>query len=105
MAWHDVADVAEFAARDVLGRECGGRKVAIYKVDDQYFATSDLCTHGSARLSEGEVVEGYIECPLHYGLFEICSGKAQGAPVTSDLRVYPLRVQGTRIEIRIEPEG
>ena len=54
-------------------------------------------------LEAREVVEGYIECPLHFGLFEIATGKAAGAPVTVDLRTYPVRVEGTRIEIEVDP--
>lgn len=102
MAWHPAADTADLATRDVIGREVAGRRIALYRVDGAYHATADLCTHGQACLSDGEVVEGYIECPAHFGLFAIATGKAQGAPVTRDLRVYPVRVSGTTIEVEIE---
>jgi nitrite reductase/ring-hydroxylating ferredoxin subunit len=39
-------------------------------------------THPGALLSEDNVVDGLIECPLHFGLF--ITGKAQGPPVTRD---------------------
>ncbi len=103
MPWHHVADTTDLEAREVVGRECTGRRIAIYRIDGVYYATSDVCTHSNATLSEGEVVEGYIECPLHFGLFEIATGKAAGAPVTVDLRTYPVRVEGTRIEIEVDP--
>lgn len=101
MAWHEAADTADLAGRDVIGREVAGRRIAIYRLAGAYHATAELCTHGAARLSAGEVVEGYIECPLHFGLFEIATGKAAGAPVTRDLAVYPVRLAGTRIEVEI----
>lgn len=97
--WHHVAENADLADREVIGREAGGRKLALYRIEDTYCATADLCTHGQARLSEGEVGEGYIECPLHFGLFEIRTGKAAGAPVSRDLATYPVRVEGGRIEV------
>lgn len=99
MGWHSVADTSDLAGRDVIGREVEGRQVAVYRLDGAYFATSNLCTHATARLSEGEVVEGYIECPVHFGLFEVRTGKAAGAPVTVDLETFPVRLDGTRIEI------
>lgn len=102
MPWVDVADAAELDGHDVIGREVEGRRVAVYRLDGALHATQDLCTHGQARLSEGEVVEGYIECPLHFGLFEIATGKAAGAPVTRDLATYPVRVQGGRIWIELD---
>lgn len=101
MGWHHVADVADLAQRDVIGRQVGTRRIALYRSDERYYATSDLCTHGSALLSGGEVVEGYIECPLHYGLFEIATGKAAGAPVSVALATYPVRVVGGRIEVEM----
>ncbi len=103
MPWYHVADTTDLEARGVVGRECAGRKIAIYRVDGVYYATADVCTHANATLSEGEIVEGYIECPLHFGLFEIATGKAAGAPVTVNLRTYPVRVEGTRIEIEVDP--
>lgn len=99
MTWHHVADTTDLAEREVIGREAGGRKLALYRVEGAYYATADLCTHGQARLSEGEVVEGHIECPLHFGLFEIWTGKAAGAPVSRDLATYPVRVEDGRIEV------
>jgi nitrite reductase/ring-hydroxylating ferredoxin subunit len=102
MTWIHVADTADLDGRDVIGVEIGDLRLAIYRVEDGYYATADRCTHQAARLSEGEVVECYIECPLHYGLFDIRTGKAQGAPVSVDLRTYPVQVEGTRILVRTD---
>lgn len=101
MSWHAIAEVGEFPGDGVLGRDCAGRRIALYRVGDAYYATAELCTHGAARLSEGEVVDGYIECPLHFGLFEIATGRAAGAPVSRNLATYPVRVTGTAIEVEM----
>lgn len=102
MTWTHVADTADLEGRDVLGVEHEGVRIAVYRIEGEYYATSNICTHASALLSEGEVVECYIECPAHFGLFDIRTGKAQGAPVTRDLRTYPVKVDGTRILVRID---
>ena len=83
------------------GREVKGRRIALYRLEDGYFATSNVCTHANVILSVGEVVEGYIECPLHFGLFEIRTGKAAGAPVSVPLATFPVRLDGTRIEVEL----
>lgn len=101
MPWYPIADISDLADRDVIARDCGGKSIALYRLDGAYYATQSLCTHANACLSEGEVVDGYIECPAHFGLFEIRTGKAAGAPVTRDLAVYPVRVEGTRIEVEL----
>lgn len=102
MTWHHIADTADFGDKAVIGRQCAGRWIALYRLEDGYFATQNLCTHAAALLSNGEVVEGYIECPAHAGLFEIRTGKAAGAPVSHDLDTYPVRVTGERIEVELE---
>lgn len=99
MAWHRVADVADLPEGGVIGREVAGRAVALYRLDGLVYATQDRCTHAGACLSGGEVVEGYVECPAHFGLFEIRTGKAAGAPVTRDLETYRVRVVDRGIEI------
>lgn len=76
-----------------------GHDVAIYRVGDEVFATSNICTHGQARLCEG-YLEGYeIECPLHQGRFDVRSGKALCAPVTVDVRIYPVKVQDGSVQL------
>ena len=105
MTWRYLADVDELPEGGVIGRETDGVAIALYRLEEAYFATADWCTHARARLSAGEVVEGYIECPLHGGLFEIRTGKAAGAPVSVDLKTYPVRVIGTRVEVNVDGGG
>lgn len=103
MTWHPVADLAEFEGRPVLAREAGGVALALYRVEGAVYATQGRCTHAGVALAEGEIVEGYIECPAHYGLFEIATGRAQGGPVCRDLATYPVRIEGSRIWVEVTP--
>ena len=105
MTWYPVADLADFAERPVLAREAGGVALALYRLDGAVHATQALCTHAGVPLAGGEVVEGYIECPAPYGLFEIATGRAQGGPVCRDLATYPVRVEGTEIWVEVAPQG
>ncbi len=102
MPWVHVADLADFAGRNVIGVEHGERKLAIYRLEDGVYATTDICPHAAARLSGGEVVEGYIECPGHYALFDIRTGASGGGLATGDLTTYPVRVDGTAIHVLLD---
>lgn len=55
--------------------------------------------HEYACLSDGFVIDGVIECPLHQGCFDIATGKAKRAPVTVDLQTYQTRIDGDNIFI------
>jgi 3-phenylpropionate/trans-cinnamate dioxygenase ferredoxin subunit len=95
MAWTRVATADEVAEGEVLGvTTAEGQQIALYRDKGEFFATSNVCTHQFALLSDGYFEDGCIECPLHQGSFDIRSGKALCAPVTEDIKVYPVRVEG-----------
>ncbi|MDA9488950.1 non-heme iron oxygenase ferredoxin subunit [Bradyrhizobium sp. CCBAU 11361] len=96
-----IADTSDFAERAVIERVRGKRSIAIYRIDGEYFATSNICTHANGLLSCGQIVDGYIECPLHFGLFEAATGKARSAPVTRNLATFPVRIEGTRVLMQL----
>ena len=78
-----------------------GLNLALYYVDGEYFCTDNVCSHAYALLSEGWLEGHLIECPLHNGQFDVRTGKGMGAPVTSDIRSYPVRVEGEDILIAL----
>jgi nitrite reductase/ring-hydroxylating ferredoxin subunit len=93
MPWTYAATASELSERDVISVECEGRRVALYRLDEGVFATSDVCPHQGASLAEGCVVQGFIECPLHFALFDVRTGEADGAMTTKAVRTYPTRVE------------
>lgn len=98
--WHDVGGADEFEDGCPAAVIADGHAIAIFRVETELFALHDLCTHGAARLSEGFVENGCVECPLHQGLFDLRSGAVRSAPLTEAVRSYPLRVTDAgRVEI------
>jgi MocE subfamily Rieske [2Fe-2S] domain protein len=100
-SWHDVAAVDELLEDDVMQISAGGVVLALYRVGDDFYATDDCCTHEEASLADGYLQDDTIECPRHQGVFHIPTGRAMQAPVTVDLRVYPVRVEGERVLVRV----
>ncbi len=99
--WHCVAKIDEVLEDEPKAVQIGNDYIAIYRIDDAFYATDDICTHEFASLAEGFVDGDCIECPLHAGTFHIPTGKAMTAPVTEDLRTYPVKVEGDDIFINI----
>lgn len=100
--WVAVVEVNAIPEDDVIGVSHEGKAIALYKSDGEVFATDDVCTHGQALLSDGFLEDGEIECPLHQGRFCIKSGKAMCAPLTEDIRTYPVRIDGEHVLLQIE---
>ena len=100
--WIDAVAVEDLPVDDVMGLEVQGLDVALYSVDGEVFATSNTCTHGQARLCDGFLEGHEIECPLHQGRFDVRSGKAMCAPLTEDLRSYPVKIEGGRVYLALD---
>lgn len=87
-----VADVPEGGIAE--GFLPDGRRVAIYNVEGEIFVTDDRCTHGDASLVDEGVLEGCIvECPLHFGTFDVTTGEAKSHPCTEPLDTYQVTVR------------
>ena len=100
--WIDAIPRDAVPEGDVVGFVVAGKDLAFYEVDGEVFATDNLCTHGAARLSDGFLEGNEIECPLHQGRFDVCTGKALCAPLTEDIKTYPVKIQDTRVMLRLD---
>lgn len=99
--WVKAANRGDLGEGDVLGITIGGREIALYDLDGTVYATDDVCTHAYARLSDGWLDHGEIECPLHAGRFDAKTGKATAPPCVDDLKTYAVRLVDGEIQIKL----
>lgn len=90
-------------AEDVIRFDHADRTFAIYRsAIDEYFATDGLCTHEEAHLADGFVIDDIIECPMHNGRFNYCTGEARDIPACIDLKTYPVKIEGDAVFIGLD---
>ena len=99
--WIELAAVDAIPEDDVIGIDAGGKSFALYMVEGEVYATDNICTHGNARLCDGFLEGHEIECPLHQGKFDIRNGKAMCAPLTEDVKTYPVKIEGARVFVEV----
>ncbi|MBY4830368.1 anthranilate 1,2-dioxygenase ferredoxin subunit AndAb [Burkholderia dolosa] len=99
--WHPLGTLDEFTEDEPAARVAGQKPIAVFRIGDELFAMHDLCSHGHARLSEGYVEDGCVECPLHQGLIDIRTGAPKCAPITEPVRVYPIRIVDGQVEVNV----
>ena len=97
--WYRVASTDEIDDDDVKHVVVDGHPIGLYRVNGEFFAIDNICTHAFATLSEGFLEDFSIECPLHQGRFDIRTGKVLDGPVSEDLRSYPVKVDGQNVLI------
>ena len=100
--WIDAAALSDVPEGDVIGVLVAGRDIALYEVEGEVFATDNACTHGHARMSDGFLEGREIECPLHQGKFDVCSGKALCAPLTENIKTYAVRIENLRVMLKLD---
>ncbi len=67
--------------------------LAVCNVEGEFFVIDDICTHGEASLSEGEMFGEDIVCPFHSGTFCVRTGEATGYPAEKPVRIYRSMVE------------
>jgi len=98
-----IGSAADFPPGEIrLATLHDGTNLAIYNVGGTLYATADLCTHGEASLSEEGMLTGNIvECPWHFGTFDVTSGKATGMPCTVPLKTYVIKLVEDSVYVEI----
>ncbi len=91
MAWIKIDNATNLDNEASMGFEVDGHKLALHRLDDQFYVSDNVCTHQYALLSEGFLEDGCIECPLHQAQFCLKTGKALSAPATVDIKVYEVK--------------
>ncbi|HEX9713911.1 MAG TPA: Rieske 2Fe-2S domain-containing protein [Actinomycetota bacterium] len=68
--------------------------VAVYHVGKQLYAVGDVCPHAGAALSEGELHDGVVTCPLHGSQFDVRTGERRRGPSDEEIASYQVVVEG-----------
>jgi 3-phenylpropionate/trans-cinnamate dioxygenase ferredoxin subunit len=83
--------------------EIGRHKIAVVRIDDDFYAIGDTCTHADISLSEGEVHcdEREIECWKHGSTFSLLTGEPQSLPATRSEPVYRVEVKDGGVFVHV----
>jgi anthranilate 1,2-dioxygenase ferredoxin subunit len=103
-SFHPLIPEADFPEEGKFTAQIGGWNILVCKVDGDFFALNDRCTHAASRLSGGRVRRGALMCPLHGARFNIATGACIGGPYKG-LRTFELRITGGQIEVAIPDEA
>jgi len=77
--------------------------IAVYRLNDGFYATDDTCTHAEASLAAGDVdlEECAVECPYHGSFFDIKTGHVLSLPASKPLKTYPVKVVNDEVFVEV----
>ena len=76
-----------------------GRRIALFRAADGWYALDAVCPHRGGPLADGIVCDRAVICPLHDRRFDLASG----APLTTGdgVAAHTVEVRGERIFVTL----
>lgn len=69
-----------------------GRNIALFRVNDSYYAVANNCLHRGGPLGEGELDNYQVTCPWHGWKYDVRDGSFTVIP-TLKVKTYPVKVE------------
>ncbi len=73
------------------------KNILVTKINGEFYAVENNCTHENLPLNGGQVYEGQIQCPHHGARFDIKSGKATQFPAVMELKTYKVKIENDNV--------
>jgi len=98
--WVRAASASEIAPGGFKEVRLDDRTIAIFHLDDGYYAIEDVCTHDGGPLAEGILEGNVIECPRHGARFDVKTGAVLSLPAVTPVPIFEVRVEGDEVQVR-----
>ena len=115
MTLHIVCNVDDLPVGKMKAFTVAGENIALYHLEDGFFATQSKCTHMFGPLTMGKILDGCkVQCPLHHARFDIKTGEVidwanfpPGIQLLNivrgekALKTYPVSIKGDAVRVKI----
>jgi nitrite reductase (NADH) small subunit len=95
-----VGRVGDFVAGNGRMVVVNGRHVALFRLDDGFFAIDNLCLHQAGPLCDGDIDGGVVTCPWHGWSYEIRSGTLVQDPRVG-VSKHNTRIVGDDVQVQL----
>jgi nitrite reductase/ring-hydroxylating ferredoxin subunit len=99
--WQHLCAAAKLSEDEPLGFTVGELRIGLYKVNNEIFATDDVCQHAFAMLSTGFIEGHVVECPLHGAMFDVRNGECRTGDY-DDIRVFQVEIRDGEVYVNID---
>lgn len=102
----EVGPEAGWACGEARTVSRGGRTIAVFRLEDGFFAIDDLCPHMGASLASGHLEGCVVTCPWHAWRFDVRDGTwCDNRRIRTDS--FPVRIRGgmVQVEFPVSPGG
>jgi len=98
--WVDVVDESALVNGEHVVVDVEGTEVAVFKIDGEYYAIEDVCTHDGAEIASGILDGDEIICPRHGARFCVKTGAVMSPPAYEDINCISVRIENKKIQVK-----
>jgi nitrite reductase/ring-hydroxylating ferredoxin subunit/uncharacterized membrane protein len=96
-----VPDAQTIEDGKTLRLDIDGTVIALAKVNGEYYAFQDFCTHRCGPLSEGSFQYGQVMCPWHRSCFDMSTGQVIHGPAKVPIKTYAVSIIDGQVRIKL----
>ena len=102
MAQVVVGKTSEVQDGKLMHITAGGKEIVVTKLDGNYYAMVNVCTHAGADLHEGELSNNELTCPWHGAKWDIKTGNLISFPQKlKPLQSHKISIENDTLYIEI----
>lgn len=102
--FQDLCDISEIPVDKPKLFKVDGLEVLLVKdIENNVYAFENKCSHADKPLERGKWSANTCEilCPYHKARFSLKDGRALCPPAVTAIEVFPIQINGSRIEIDV----
>ena len=96
-----VTTLEDLASQELAAYDVTGKRIAIAKVGDAFYAFGDTCTHQGCSLADGALDGATVTCPCHGSQFNVTTGEVLRGPAREPVASYPVRLEAGALEVEV----
>jgi nitrite reductase/ring-hydroxylating ferredoxin subunit len=83
--------------KDSVRVQVDNEVLVLAKLEGNYYALQEFCTHRFGPLSEGSFRNDQVQCPWHGSCFDVRTGRVTQGPAKVGLKTYPVQVRDGKV--------
>jgi 3-phenylpropionate/trans-cinnamate dioxygenase ferredoxin subunit len=97
-----VCSEKDIAEGEIKAFGINGSNIILARRAGRVYALEDTCSHDGARLSDGDLVDGQIQCSRHGGRFDLETGEVTQMPAVVGIDSFKVEVKDGDIYVSLE---
>jgi 3-phenylpropionate/trans-cinnamate dioxygenase ferredoxin subunit len=93
MSVYRAAGEHELREGDLRPVRAGEQRICVARHAGVIYAINDVCSHEEASLSDGEIFDGAVQCPMHGSMFDLRTGAVTGLPAVQAVKTYAVTLK------------